>query len=116
MNPSRETLILLVCAFVLLQISSATAAAMPTTGDPYVPLQLYNDKWEIAASGDRQKIIHLENHCVKTGLFFVFEQIVNGKSEALVVFLPLPSSSHRDHSGISHGGAQRGCQPRWRVE
>jgi hypothetical protein len=91
MKLSRETLILLVLAFVLSQsISPATLAA---TGDPYAPLQLYDGKWDLASTPAGHQITHLENHCVKTGLFFVCEQIVNGKSEALVVFLPLAISS-----------------------
>ena len=93
MKPSRGTLILLVCAFLFFQITSAPAAATSVTGDPYAPLQLYDGKWDIAVSDTSQKIVHLENHCEKTGLFFVCEQVVNGKPEALVVFLPLPNSS-----------------------
>jgi hypothetical protein len=93
MKLSRATLILIVCAFVFSQITSATAAATPVTGDPYAPLQLYNGKWDIAPTAAGQELIHIENHCVKTGLFFACEQIVNGKSEALVVFPPLANSS-----------------------
>jgi hypothetical protein len=92
MKLSRTTLILLVCVFVVCQFTSATTAATQAN-DPYAPLQLYTGRWDITPTAIDQEIVHVENRCVKTGLFFACEQIVNGKSESLVVFLPLSNSS-----------------------
>jgi hypothetical protein len=93
MKLCKEGVIFLVCALVLMQVVSVPVAAAPANRDPYATLKLYDGKWDLAASGAEQKITHIENHCSRTGLFFVCEQIVNGKSEALVVFLPLLDSS-----------------------
>jgi hypothetical protein len=78
----------------------ALGAAVIATGvraasvadDPYAPLKLYDGKWEVHAS-DEASVTHLENHCVKTGLFFACEQVVNGKTVALVVFLPIAKTA-----------------------
>jgi len=63
-------------------------------GDPYAPLKLYDGTWEIRVSKPEAKTDHLVNHCAQTGLFFSCEQVVNGKSTALVVFLPIGTSSN----------------------
>ena len=62
--------------------------------DPYTPLALYNGRWDSQSGdgGDKAADVHLVNHCDKTGRFFVCEQVVNGKTEALVVFLPVGAS------------------------
>jgi hypothetical protein len=61
--------------------------AVPAAADnPYAPLQLYDGGWIVESSDG--KTTHVENHCARTGLFFACEQVVNGKPEALVVFLP----------------------------
>ncbi|MEO7027364.1 MAG: hypothetical protein ABI056_07410 [Caulobacteraceae bacterium] len=71
---------------VVLGSSAAYAAA-----DPYAPLQLYAGKWAMTdASG---KTISIDNHCARTGLFYVCEQVVGGKSEDLIVFLPTGSTA-----------------------
>lgn len=55
--------------------------------DPYAPLRLYDGRWDVLPVGD-SAVDHIENHCAKVGEFFACNQVVNGKSEALVVFLP----------------------------
>jgi hypothetical protein len=63
-----------------------------TASDAYTPLALYNGGWDSKSGDGTDKAaatVHLVNHCEKTGRFFVCEQVVNGKSEALVVFLPV---------------------------
>ena len=65
--------------------------------DPYAALKLYDGSWEVKMSAPEKKTDHLENHCALTGLFFACEQKLNGKSSALVVFLPV---------GKTPGGAQ----------
>ena len=57
--------------------------------DPYGPLRLYDGKWNIKTSDAEKNEMQVENHCTRTGLFFACEQVVKGKSEALVVFLPV---------------------------
>ena len=66
-----------------------TGAMLGANSDPYSALKLYDGRWEVKISGPDKKTDQLENHCVQTGLFFSCEQIVNGKSTALVVFLPV---------------------------
>ena len=66
--------------------------ALTTPGaktDPYAALRLYEGHWEVQVSEPEKKVDQLENHCALTGLFFSCEQKVNGKSSALVVFLPI---------------------------
>jgi hypothetical protein len=81
-SPSVLALLALatVCALGLARAASAPA------DDPYAPLKLYDGAWLIVSSDG--KTTRVENHCARTGLFFACEQVVNGKSEALVVFLP----------------------------
>lgn len=58
--------------------------------DPYTPVRLYDGNWELVPAGADKPAtpMRLENHCAKVGEFFACNQIVNGKNEALVVFLP----------------------------
>ncbi|HMD44323.1 MAG TPA: hypothetical protein VKH45_14705 [Candidatus Acidoferrum sp.] len=56
---------------------------------PYAPLKLYDGSWEVKVSVPESKTDHLVNHCAQTGLFYACEQVVNGKTGALVVFLPV---------------------------
>jgi hypothetical protein len=74
---------MMMLGFGVLNGGSATAA-----DDPYAPLRLYDGKWSILPGEDGKGWMQLENHCAKTGLFFACEQMVDGKSAALVVFLP----------------------------
>jgi hypothetical protein len=55
----------------------------------YAPLKLYDGKWEVSPAVDEKEPSRFENHCARTGLFFVCEQVVPGKPGALVVFLPV---------------------------
>jgi hypothetical protein len=54
--------------------------------DPYEALKAMDGHWIATTSGGRTQTI--DNHCARTGLFFVCEQAVGGKPSALVVFLP----------------------------
>lgn len=65
------------------------AQTVDKNGDPYAPLRLYDGRWEVTSNGAEKKTDHIENHCAKTGLFFACEQVVNGKTGGLVVFLPV---------------------------
>jgi hypothetical protein len=55
----------------------------------YTPLKLYDGKWEVSPAADEKEPARFENHCARTGLFFVCEQVVPGRPGALVVFLPV---------------------------
>lgn len=75
------------------QANEAAAPAKPgnLAADPYAPLRLYDGKWDVIPAGSEKsaQAVHVENHCAKAGEFFTCNQVVNGKSGALVVFLPL---------------------------
>jgi hypothetical protein len=66
-----------------------------TEPDPYARLKLYEGSWQINISVPDKKSDHLVNRCARTGTFFSCEQELNGKTAALVIFLPL------EHSGAS---------------
>jgi hypothetical protein len=86
----RTAMILLMVCAVMVEGMVTTRGHSATVGeDPYAPLRLYDGKWDIRTSGAEKNEIQVENHCTKTGLFFACEQVVKGKSEALVVFLPV---------------------------
>jgi hypothetical protein len=68
------------------------AAALPLVAadpDPYAPLQLYEGGWQVKIAGADKKPDHLVNRCARSGTFFSCEQEVNGKTAALVIFLPV---------------------------
>jgi hypothetical protein len=79
---------LLVGAMMLLGFRLLNGRSAAGADDPYAPLRLYDGKWNILPGEDGKGGMPLENHCAKTGLFFACEQMVSGKSAALVVFLP----------------------------
>ena len=82
--------------------------------DPYGPLRLYDGKWEIKTSDSEKNEMQVENHCTKTGLFFVCEQVVNGKSDALVVFLPLAKTATGGEEYRTQAlGADAGAAGEW---
>ncbi len=66
--------------------------------DPYAPLKLYDGSWEVKVSLPAAKTDHLVNHCAQTGLFYACEQVLNGKTSALIIFLP---------TGIDSSGAEQ---------
>jgi hypothetical protein len=72
-----------------LQCAAAAAEPAPAIAErTYRPLMNYQGRWNVVETG-ANKIDRLENRCARTGLFFACEQVVNGKSLALVVFLPI---------------------------
>jgi len=52
-------------------------------------LALYDGKWDSTTTIGEKESVHIENHCARTGLFFVCEQLLNGKTASLAVFLPV---------------------------
>jgi hypothetical protein len=86
MTSRTAVLILTVTATISFGPARASSSA---SDDPYAPLKLYDGKWDITTTIGGRGLVHLENHCTQTGLFFVCEQMVNGNSHALVIFLPV---------------------------
>jgi hypothetical protein len=73
---------------------SVSVPANASAGDPYAPLQLYGGSWQLEMTGSKgSSRMLISNHCEETGAFFVCEQVINGKTEDLVVFLPTGSSA-----------------------
>lgn len=64
------------------------------TEDAYKPLVLYNGAWDLEMAGGKAGAapVHIVNHCERTGLYYVCEQVINGKTEDLMVFLPAGAS------------------------
>ena len=79
--------------FTVLATVFLARTAIGIDSDPYEPLKLYDGSWEVKVSLPEPKVDHLENHCARTGLFYACEQVVNGKTGALVVFLPVGKTS-----------------------
>jgi hypothetical protein len=71
----------------------AVSKPVEQAGDPYLPLHLYEGKWDVIPAGANKPgdTVHLENRCAQAGVFFACNQVVSGKSVALVVFLPTHS-------------------------
>jgi hypothetical protein len=100
-GPTRENKVKKRTAMVLFMVSAMMIVGLVTTSgysamvadDPYGPLRLYDGKWDIKTSDAEKNEMQVANHCTKTGLFFVCEQVVKGKSEALVVFLPVAKTA-----------------------
>ena len=65
--------------------------------DAYAPLRLYNGGWTVThhdkASG-KSGTDSLINQCSQIGLFYACQQTVNGKTGALVVFIPSGDAGH----------------------
>ena len=74
---------------IALGVFSASELRSAVSDDPYAPLKLYDGKWDATTTIGGEGVMHLENHCAQTGVFFVCEQSLEGKPGALVVFLPV---------------------------
>ena len=72
-------------SLIVVVAASSARAAGP---DPYAALQLYDGAWSVTTDG-QAGTTNLVNHCARTGLFFACEQVINGKTGALVVFKPI---------------------------
>jgi hypothetical protein len=83
-----KRLLMLAAGMCLVTLILLARMAVGSDSDPYAPLKLYDGIWEVKLTGPEPKTDHLENHCAQTGLFFACEQKVNGKTGALIVFLP----------------------------
>lgn len=81
-------------AWLLLVTLILPSAAAP---DPYAPLRLYNGSWAVTRhdKGTGESATDsLVNACSQIGLYFACQQTVNGKTAALVVFIPAGDAGH----------------------
>lgn len=89
---------------VLVAVAAATApparAQLPASrasGDslsPFQPLRLYDGTWSAESHvGGTTTHSTFTDVCRRPGRFFVCEQVVGGKTQALIVFLPTGDSS-----------------------
>lgn len=86
---SRGLRVAACCVAGTLAVATLMSPAARAAGDdPYAPLQLYDGTWEVAAQSNLEKVQRFTNHCVRTGVFFECEQVVEGKTSALMVFMP----------------------------
>src|SRR5580704_8693683 len=107
-GPKCSTLL----ALAALGAACLPAAALAAPDDPYAPLNLYGGDWIVVSS--HAKTTRVENHCARTGLFFVCEQVLNGKSTALVIFLPEGRSDDGQTYRTQTLGADAGAVGPWR--
>jgi hypothetical protein len=91
-------------AFAAASFLSASAQTFPDS--VYTSLWNYNGTWKVSIPGKPTDT--LVNHCARTGLFFACEQIVNGNSGALVVFVPLDTEGHYRTNPITKAGNAMG--------
>lgn len=65
--------------------------AVPAVPDsPFAALTVYNGNWNVTPAtkaGTPAKVDRLVNHCTLGNAFYTCEQVVNGKTVALVVFV-----------------------------
>lgn len=82
-------------------------AGICSAEDAYTPLELYNGSWRIQKTG-AAAADNLINHCARTGLYYVCEQVVNGKTAALVVFVPADAPGKYHTQAILPSGEAMG--------
>lgn len=70
---------------------SAGLAGAAAPADPFAPLAAMNGTWIMATP--HAPLVRLVNHCSPTGTFYVCEQAIEGKPQALVVFHAEPGGS-----------------------
>lgn len=76
-------------------LAALLASAEPS--DPYAPLRLYQGSWTVIRldkTGGKTVTDSLVNTCSQVGMYFACQQTVNGKTAALVVFIPAGESGH----------------------
>lgn len=73
----------------LVLLLALQTAASPSAADPFAPLAIYNGAWSVKAQhpfGNTPGPDILQNRCTHGVAFYTCEQVVNGKSAALVIF------------------------------
>jgi hypothetical protein len=97
----------LLSTFVLVSVT----AQNPGNDSVYKPLRLYNGSWTITMrdeSGAKPITNVLVNTCSLVGRFFVCQQTVNGKVDALVIFAPSDSAGHYFTQSVMPDGSATG--------
>ncbi len=83
----KATMLLIFVA--ALPVLAAIQRITPVADDPYAPLKVYDGKWDSTTTIGPKRSSAMRTIAPGLGSFFVCEQAVNGKTEALTVFLPV---------------------------
>jgi hypothetical protein len=73
---------LVVAGFSVLAAARLARTSLGVEGVPYAPLKLHDGNWEVKVSVPKPKVDYIVNHCAQMGLFYLCEQVVNGKTSA----------------------------------
>lgn len=84
--------------------------ALAETGDVYAPLRLYQGSWEMTPKGEASgtKATRVDNDCARVGKFYGCQQTVDGKTAALVLFLPAEKPGHYFTQSLQMDGTANG--------
>ncbi len=91
-------------------IGLAAGSGMAFGADAYAPLRLYQGTWRVKSGhgGDAAKATVLSNECARIGQFFGCQQTVDGKPEALILFLPHGEPGHYYTQAVTAEGRAMG--------
>ena len=91
-------------------IGLASGPGMAFGADAYAPLRLYQGTWRVKSGhgGDAAKATVLSNECARIGQFFGCQQTVDGKAEALILFLPYGKPGHYYTQAVTVEGRAMG--------
>ncbi|MHB1700439.1 MAG: hypothetical protein ACYCSN_09960 [Acidobacteriaceae bacterium] len=81
---------ILLAATLLSSLHPHLYAAPPAAPNPLADISVYNGAWTVTAQHTMAgpgKQDHLVNRCRLTGSFYACEQVVNGKTMALILFV-----------------------------
>jgi len=92
---------------VALMLAAAPYGFAADADAAYQPLMLYQGTWQVTPLHAAKPDI-LNNHCERTGKFYSCEQTVNGKTAALVVFVPAEVPGHYYSQAILPDGHATG--------
>ena len=76
---------------MMLALLAAAAASVATAAPPPEPVMRYAGDWTVVSKGAPEPV-HLHNSCVAGTAFITCEQLVDGRSVALLVFQPVASA------------------------
>lgn len=91
-------------------IGLASGSGMALGADAYAPLRLYQGTWRVKSGhgADAGKVTVLVNECARIGQFFGCQQTVDGKAEALILFLPYGKPGHYYTQAVTAEGRAMG--------
>ena len=74
----------------------------------YKPLWLYQGSWKATMAGAKGGPMELVNDCAMVGRFFACQQTVNGKPDAMIVFVPADAPGDYYTQAVRQDGFARG--------